>query len=123
MNEQHRMIAVLGEMAELGQDAVEGHRAVGREAGELGVDLVLAVGGALAEQLALAAGAAGVETVAIVRDNDTAAAWLQSEVRPGDVVLVKGSRSGKLWQVAETLAGQQVTAWGDWNRTKEETTA
>ena len=54
-----RRIAVLGEMLELGDEAVEAHREIGRFAAESGVDLVVAVGGDLAKQLALAAGAAG----------------------------------------------------------------
>ncbi|GLW74956.1 hypothetical protein Kpho02_72530 [Kitasatospora phosalacinea] len=110
-----RLIAVLGEIAELGDEAVAGHRSVGREAGELGIDLVVAVGGDLAKQLALAAGEHGVPTVAIVADNETATAYLQSIVKPGDVVLVKGSRSGMRWQIAQALAGQPVAGWGEWN--------
>ncbi|WP_367043931.1 UDP-N-acetylmuramoylalanyl-D-glutamate--2,6-diaminopimelate ligase [Streptomyces sp. Je 1-332] len=104
-----RRIAVLGEMLELGDEALEAHRAVGRMAGENGVDLVVAVGGDLAKQLALAAGASGVPDVAIVADNATAAAYVDSVLRPGDVVLTKASRGGMLWQVAQALTGQPVT--------------
>ncbi len=104
-----RRIAVLGEMLELGDEAVEAHREVGRMAAENGVDLVVAVGGHLAKQLALAAGAAGVPDVALVADNATAAAYVDSVLAPGDVVLVKASRGGMLWQVAQALSGQPVT--------------
>ncbi|OON81905.1 UDP-N-acetylmuramoylalanyl-D-glutamate--2,6-diaminopimelate ligase [Streptomyces tsukubensis] len=96
-------------MLELGDEALEAHRAVGRMAGESGVDLVVAVGGDLAKQLALAAGAAGVPDVAIVADNATAAAYVDSVLRPGDVVLTKASRGGMLWQVAQALTGQPVS--------------
>ncbi|QES38873.1 UDP-N-acetylmuramoylalanyl-D-glutamate--2,6-diaminopimelate ligase [Streptomyces venezuelae] len=96
-------------MLELGDEALEAHRAVGRMAGENGVDLVVAVGGDLAKQLALAAGAAGVPDVAIVADNATAAAYVDSVLCPGDVVLTKASRGGMLWQVAQALTGQTVT--------------
>lgn len=109
-----RRIAVLGEMLELGDSAVEGHRAIGREAGELGVDLVVAVGDALAKQLALAASEAGVPEVAICGDNATAAAYVKSLVQPGDVVLVKGSRGGMRWQIAQEILGQPVTGHGSW---------
>jgi len=105
-----RRIAVLGEMLELGDEAVEAHREIGRFAAEAGVDFVLAVGGDLAKQLALAAGAAGVPEIGIVRDNKTAAAYLESVLRPDDVVLVKASRSGQLWQIAQALTGQAVTS-------------
>ncbi|MGW2423355.1 glutamate ligase domain-containing protein [Streptomyces sp. NPDC001709] len=104
-----RTIAVLGEMLELGDEAVQAHRDVGRMAGENGVDLVVAVGGDMAKQLALSAGAAGVPDVAMVADNDTAAQLLESILQPGDVVLVKASRGGQLWQIAQRLTGQPVT--------------
>lgn len=104
-----RTIAVLGEMLELGDESVGAHREIGRFAAEAGVDLVVAVGTDLAQQLALAAGDAGVPEVAIVRDNKTAAAYLHKVVRPGDTVLVKASRGGQLWQVAQSLSGQPVT--------------
>lgn len=104
-----RRIAVLGEMLELGDEAVEAHREVGRMAAENGVDLIVAVGDTLAKQLALTAGAAGVPDIAMVGDNGTAAAYLASILRPGDVVLVKASRGGQLWQIAQALTGQPVT--------------
>lgn len=105
-----RKIAVLGEMLELGEQSVEAHHEVGRMAGELGIDLVVAVGGTLAKQLALAAGAAGVPDIAMVGDNQTAAAYLESILKPGDTVLVKASRGGQLWQIAQSLTGQPVTS-------------
>ncbi|MFD5227995.1 glutamate ligase domain-containing protein [Streptomyces qaidamensis] len=104
-----RRIAVLGEMLELEDEAVEAHREIGRFAAESSVDLVVAVGGDLAKQLALSAGAAGVPDVAMVGDNATAAAYLESILRPSDVVLVKASRGGQLWQIAQALTGQAVT--------------
>ena len=45
----------------------------------------------------------------MVGDNGTAAAYLASILRPGDVVLVKASRGGQLWQIAQALTGQPVT--------------
>ncbi|MEU9057125.1 UDP-N-acetylmuramoylalanyl-D-glutamate--2,6-diaminopimelate ligase [Streptomyces sp. NPDC048384] len=104
-----RRIAVLGEMLELGDGAVQAHRDVGRMAAEHGVDLVVAVGGDMAKQLALSAGAAGVPDIALVADNDTAAAFLTRLLQPGDVVLIKASRGGMLWQIAQQLTGQPVT--------------
>jgi UDP-N-acetylmuramoyl-tripeptide--D-alanyl-D-alanine ligase len=104
-----RRIAVLGEMLELGDEAVEAHREVGCMAAEHSVDLIVAVGDTLAKQLALAAGAAGVPDIAMVGDNGTAATYLASILRPGDVVLVKASRGGQLWQIAQALTGQPIT--------------
>ncbi|MET7441498.1 glutamate ligase domain-containing protein [Streptomyces sp. NPDC004082] len=103
-----RRIAVLGEMLELGDQAPSAHWGVGQEAGALGVDFVIAVGQDLAKQLALGAAAAGVD-VAIVGDNQTATELLEKMLQPGDVVIIKGSRGGMRWQIAQALTGQQIT--------------
>ncbi|MGA5338740.1 hypothetical protein ACPCK3_05920 [Streptomyces griseoincarnatus] len=47
--------------------------------------------------------------MAMVGDNTTAAAYLESILRPGDKVLAKASRGGQLWQIAQALTGQPVT--------------
>lgn len=101
-----RTVAVLGYMAELGGFEREGHEQVGRLAAELGVDLLVAVG---AEAAPIRAGATSVdrwggESVQ-VSDQDEAAAAVLSWLRPGDVVLVKGSRY-RTWQVADRLREQ-----------------
>ncbi|WP_374224095.1 glutamate ligase domain-containing protein [Streptomyces sp. ISL-66] len=114
-DERGRRIAVLGEMLELGEQSVDEHRDLGRFAAEQGIDLVVAVGGHLAKQLALAAGEAGVPDVAMVGDNATAARFVQTYLRSGDVVLVKGSRGGMRWQIAQLLTGEKVAEWGAWN--------
>jgi UDP-N-acetylmuramoyl-tripeptide--D-alanyl-D-alanine ligase len=86
-----RRLAVLGEMAELGETAPAYHREVGELVRELGVQ-VIAVG-----ELARAYGGDWVPTAG------EAAVRLRDELRPGDVVLVKGSRSVGLEVVAENL--------------------
>jgi UDP-N-acetylmuramoyl-tripeptide--D-alanyl-D-alanine ligase len=91
-----RRIAVLGEMRELGPDAADYHREVGRHAREIGVEHLIGVG----EQ------AAGYEPDEQVADADAAAAALQRTLGDGDTVLVKGSRAVGLEAVAERLAGQ-----------------
>jgi len=88
-----RRVAVLGEMAELGASAPAYHEEIGRLAGELGVE-VIAVG-----PLARAYGGRWVT------GPDEAAAALAETMRPGDVVLVKGSRSVGLEAVAAKLTG------------------
>ncbi|MER5850996.1 UDP-N-acetylmuramoylalanyl-D-glutamate--2,6-diaminopimelate ligase [Streptomyces sp. NPDC002012] len=106
-----RTIAVLGEMLELGGEAVEAHRSVGQMAGELGVDIVIGVGGDMVKQMVLYAGAHGVEQLAMVADNETAAEFLEKILQPGDKVLMKASRGGMLWQIAQRLTGQPVTGF------------
>ncbi|WBB80020.1 UDP-N-acetylmuramoyl-tripeptide--D-alanyl-D-alanine ligase [Micromonospora sp. WMMD882] len=98
-----RTIAVLGYMAELGTFEVEGHREVGRLAAELGVDRLLVVGEAATP---ICAGASAVENwggeSVLLTDQAAAVEVLRSELRPGDVVLVKGSRY-RTWEVADAL--------------------
>src|SRR3546814_9415928 len=73
-----RTIAVLGEVRELGADAVDEHRAIGADAAEAGIDVLLAVGEAAA---AMATGAEQVTdrrgTAVCVADRDAALAWLR----------------------------------------------
>jgi UDP-N-acetylmuramoyl-tripeptide--D-alanyl-D-alanine ligase len=96
-----RTIAVLGEMAELGDDAAAYHAEIGRLLHTLGVARVFAVG-ALARHYAAHATAA---TWAPSLDDPAAlAADVRAELGPGDVVLVKGSRSVGLEVVAAALA-------------------
>jgi UDP-N-acetylmuramoyl-tripeptide--D-alanyl-D-alanine ligase len=94
-----RTVAVLGEMAELGPDAPRYHRLVGKQARELGVDVVVAVGGPLA-----------FEYGADVRATDAgvAIALVRELLEPGDAVLVKASRAAALEVVAGALAGAAV---------------
>ncbi|MCX4822477.1 UDP-N-acetylmuramoyl-tripeptide--D-alanyl-D-alanine ligase [Streptomyces sp. NBC_01142] len=100
-----RTWAVLGQMAELGDEALAEHDAVGRLAVRLNVSKLVAVGGREASWLQLGAyneGSWGEESVH-VSDAQAAVDLLRSELRPGDVVLVKASRSVGLERVAQAL--------------------
>jgi UDP-N-acetylmuramoyl-tripeptide--D-alanyl-D-alanine ligase len=110
MGAGRRTVAVLGYLAELGSYEREGHEEVGRLAAELGVARVVVVGG---EAAPIGDGTVGVpgwegESV-LVADQDAAVAYLRDELRPGDVVLVKGSRY-RTWQVADALRDAGVSA-------------
>jgi UDP-N-acetylmuramoyl-tripeptide--D-alanyl-D-alanine ligase len=98
-----RLLAVLGDMLELGPEAPRFHREAGERAARLGFSPVAAVG-ELARELAAGAAAAGAEAPWLA-DADAAADWAAAEVRPGDVVLVKGSRGVKLDRVVRRLLG------------------
>jgi UDP-N-acetylmuramoyl-tripeptide--D-alanyl-D-alanine ligase len=105
MGKGRRTWAVLGKMAELGDEALAEHDAVGRLAVRLNVSKLVAVGGREAAWLQLGAyneGSWGEESVH-VSDAQAAVDLLRSELRPGDVVLVKASRSVGLESVAEAL--------------------
>ncbi len=98
-----RRVAVLGYMAELGDREESGHRETGELAARLGVDRLIAVGDQAepvhrgAESVATWEG-----TSVAVSDQDGAIALLRADLRPGDVVLVKGSRY-RTWDVADWL--------------------
>ena len=96
-----RPVAVLGDMLELGPDEAEFHRALGEEAAHAGVR-ALAAFGPRSRATAEAARAAGLDAF---HTEDVAAltAWAREAVRPGDVLLVKGSRGMKLERLVEAL--------------------
>ncbi|MBA2948630.1 UDP-N-acetylmuramoyl-tripeptide--D-alanyl-D-alanine ligase [Streptomyces himalayensis] len=107
-----RTWAVLGQMAELGDEALAEHDAVGRLAVRLNVGKLVAVGGREAAWLQMGAyneGSWGEESVH-VSDAQAAVDLLRSELRPGDVVLVKASRSVGLERVAMALLEQDTAA-------------
>jgi UDP-N-acetylmuramoyl-tripeptide--D-alanyl-D-alanine ligase len=103
-----RTIAVLGYMAELGAFEREGHADVGRLAAELGVDRLIAVAANAGPILDGAAGVSGWNGEAIAAADQAAAiAALHADLRPGDVVLVKGSRY-RTWDVADSLRPEEA---------------
>lgn len=102
-----RRIAVLGRMGELGNEAERGHRRVGKAAGEEEISCVIAVG-EQAHWIAEEATANGVANVFHVPDTNGAVAALRQYGRPGDVVLVKGSRSAKMERVIHALEKEET---------------
>jgi UDP-N-acetylmuramoyl-tripeptide--D-alanyl-D-alanine ligase len=105
-----RTWAVLGKMAELGDEALAEHDAVGRLAVRLNVSKLVAVGGREARWLDMGAkneGSWGEESVH-VSDAQAAIDLLRDDLRPGDVVLVKASRSAGLEKVALALVEGEV---------------
>jgi UDP-N-acetylmuramoyl-tripeptide--D-alanyl-D-alanine ligase len=101
-----RTWAVLGPMAELGDTATAEHETVGRLAAQLDVGRLVAVG-EQARAIAQGASSAGLDAVC-VPDTDAAITLLRAQVRPGDVVLVKASRSASLERVAIALGDEMA---------------
>ncbi len=104
-----RRVAALGDMLELGEETVRAHRRIGRLVAELGYDL-LAVTGHQAEEVAVAARAAGMrrEAVRVFSDTEGITDWLymllvSGELVGGDWLLVKGSRGMRMERVIEGL--------------------
>jgi UDP-N-acetylmuramyl pentapeptide synthase len=96
-----RRIAVLGDMLELGPTAAELHAEVGREAAAHGIDLLVGAGPLMAHAVD-AASVAGLTALA-APDSEAAGALLKDRVRPGDIVLFKGSRGMKMELAIEAL--------------------
>jgi UDP-N-acetylmuramoyl-tripeptide--D-alanyl-D-alanine ligase len=100
---ERRRVAVLGDMAELGRTGPEYHREVGAAASELGVDELLVVG-----ELARGYLEGGVPGRWAANVHE-ALRQLDDLVRPGDAVLVKGSRAVGLEAVAAALTQIRTT--------------
>ena len=101
-----RKVAVVGEMLELGAHALNLHREAGRLAAAAGLGLLFAVGGAPTRALAEAAVEAGMPASAVqyVEKSELAADQIVEAIRPGDLVLVKGSRGTRTDIVADRIA-------------------
>ncbi|MGQ0763879.1 MAG: UDP-N-acetylmuramoyl-tripeptide--D-alanyl-D-alanine ligase [Acidobacteriota bacterium] len=101
-DEVKRRVVIAGEMMELGPDTPAMHREVGREIAKLGVDILWGVRGFGAEIVA-GAQEAGLQSARFFASSDEAAAAIIDEVREGDLVLVKGSRSVETDKVVKAL--------------------
>jgi UDP-N-acetylmuramoyl-tripeptide--D-alanyl-D-alanine ligase len=100
-----RRVAILGEMLELGEATLPLHEACGRAAADAGLARLITVGGQAALAMATAAVGRGLPADAAthVETSDEAARLLYGWLRPGDVVLVKGSRGVGTDVVVEAL--------------------
>lgn len=100
-----RRIAVLGEMRELGRNSARLHADLAKFAEETGVDLVYTVGEDIEElDMALPPARRGGHAA----QASEAAVLLTEAVRPGDVVLVKGSHSTGMAVVTRALAALAI---------------
>ena len=98
-----RRIAVLGDMAELGEHSFDAHAEVGRKTAELGAIQLVTVG-KMAGHTAQAARDAGLRDVTECSDVAEATAALKKILREGDVILLKASRVTGLERVSESLS-------------------
>ena len=97
-----KRIAVLGEMKELGSESELAHQEIGETAAAFGIDRLITIGD-MAEAIARAARASGLENTTVVRSTSEAAELLGQIAKPGDLILVKGSRSARTEQVIEAF--------------------
>ncbi|MDD7542307.1 MAG: UDP-N-acetylmuramoyl-tripeptide--D-alanyl-D-alanine ligase [Mobiluncus porci] len=100
---QRRVVAVLGDMLELGPIAPQLHGEIGRYCASIGIPVLIGVG-PLAKNIESAYSA-------LRRDGEhhhtldevAAGRLLQEVVRPRDLILIKGSNDSNLWKLAQTI--------------------
>ena len=99
-----RAAAALGDMLELGAGAVEAHRELGRQAAEAGLDF-LVIYGNHRNEVAEGAKEAGLPAPHLfpVATKEEGARLLKDFLRPGDWLLVKGSRSMHMENLIDLL--------------------
>jgi UDP-N-acetylmuramoyl-tripeptide--D-alanyl-D-alanine ligase len=97
-----RKVMVMGDMLELGTDEAAMHRDAGKQIASAGVRALFGVG-RLTHATTEAARRAGVPETHHHKDAGTAARELPEFLRPGDLVLIKGSRGIRLEKVVDAL--------------------
>ncbi len=111
-----RTLAVLGDMKELGQLSATEHTRIGELAVRLGIDVLIGCGDEMTYATSRAARLSGGRLaphptrVVHVMDPMASIPIIRSLWRPGDVVLVKGSRSMRMERIVEALVGQREEA-------------
>jgi UDP-N-acetylmuramoyl-tripeptide--D-alanyl-D-alanine ligase len=99
---QGRKIAALGRMGELGEQSDAGHRRVGQAVAEYAFDYLVTVGEE-ARLIAQAASGAGLKRTREAKTHEQAIEALLDYLRPGDLLLVKGSLSSAMDRVVRGL--------------------
>src|SRR6185436_2678827 len=97
-----RRVIIAGEMMELGPEAPAMHREVGKEIAQSGVEVLWGVRG-LAREIVAAGREAGLGSARFFESSDDAAVAAVEEIRAGDLVLVKGSRSVETDRIVKAL--------------------
>ncbi len=100
-----RRVAVLGDMLELGRYSVDAHRTVGDMAGSI-ADILVCVG-ARAKLIAdSAANQMPQDNILTFDTSDEAKATVQDIMRPGDVVLMKGSQGIRMEKIVQEIMAE-----------------
>ncbi len=101
-NEAKRKIVVAGEMLELGADEREIHAAAGEKLAASAIDFLIGVRG-LAREMTESASRHGLKETRFYDGSEAAGEFLASEIKSGDLVLVKGSRGVRTEIIIEKL--------------------
>ncbi len=103
--------AAIGDMLELGPETENAHRELGFKVAELGIDNLVTVGEA-AKYIAQAAKEAGLDEhrIASFATSGEAGKFLQEKLKPGDVVLAKGSQGGRMEKLVKEIMAEPLLA-------------
>lgn len=104
LKKEGRAIAVLGDMLELGEFTEEAHRNIGELIGRLSIDFLLAIGdqSPILIESAIRSGLSP-ENAKIIESHHEAVLILKGMARPGDFILVKGSRKMAMEEIVKGL--------------------
>lgn len=98
-----RRIFVMGDMLELGAEAANWHAQIGDAVAQFNIDLFVGVGAFTAA--AIAAAREHRVDARHFDDKKELLAYLKETLRPGDAVLVKGSRGSRMEEIIQGLVG------------------
>lgn len=104
-----RRLVIAGEMLELGPEEASLHRDAGREIAGAGIDILWGVRG-LGAEIVSGAREAGLVQSSFFENADEAARAIVGEIKPGDLVLVKGSRGVATDKIVRALREQFALA-------------
>ena len=96
-------------MRELGTEAARAHRELGAAAAAANLDRLFVLG-EHAEEVRAGAEGAGMapDRIVVAQSHDALAARLQAHCRPGDLVLLKGSRGAAMEEVLRRLETERM---------------
>ena len=99
-----KKVFISADMLELGEISEKEHYDLGVYAASIGIDIIASIGN-FSQAVKRGAEAAGIDSSKLYAfpDNETAAPKLEKLLKPGDVVLIKGSRSMKLESIVEYI--------------------
>ncbi len=103
----HRKVAILGDMLELGSTAKVAHKEIGRKVAQSGIDKLVAVGH-FRELMACGAVSEGIGKDGVVVYENLESLDLAHEIKPGDIVLIKGSRRMGMERLLHSFCRKKV---------------
>ena len=103
IKERSSIWAVLGDMLELGAYTEEGHRMVGEQVAKSKINKLIAVGERARDISRSAKAIMKEENIFHFASTERAGRFLQERIKPGDLILIKGSRGMKMEEIVEEI--------------------